>query len=184
MGFFSFFFYNCKILFILSPEPPPQPPREPSPVETMPEEEYRETRARGRGAKRSNTIRRSGGRPPKRPRITAPQPEINSNPIPPEALVPQIPPADANYHLKFTYGVNAWRHWVVFKNAQLDRAAKRGGGRIKLFKTDILQCTADELNYSLCLFVKEVKKPNGEEYSPDSIYYLCLGEWAFLIFDI
>ncbi len=48
--------------------------------------------------------------------------------------------------------------------------------RLRLFKTDILQCTADELNYSLCLFVKEVRKPNGDEYAPDSIYYLCLGE--------
>ena len=47
--------------------------------------------------------------------------------------------------------------------------------RLKLFKTDLLQCTADELNYSLCLFVKEVRKPNGDEYAPDSIYYLCLG---------
>ena len=46
---------------------------------------------------------------------------------------------------------------------------------MKLFKTDLLQLTADELNYSLCLFVKEVRKPNGTEYAPDTIYYLCLG---------
>ena len=36
--------------------------------------------------------------------------------------------------------------------------------------------TANELNYSLCLFVKEVRKPNGAEYAPDTIYYLCLGK--------
>lgn len=48
--------------------------------------------------------------------------------------------------------------------------------KIKLFKTDLLQLTADELNYSLCLFVKEVRKPNGTEYAPDTIYYLCLGK--------
>lgn len=47
--------------------------------------------------------------------------------------------------------------------------------KIKLFKTDLLQLTADELNYSLCLFVKEVRKPNGAEYAPDTIFYLCLG---------
>ena len=77
--------------------------------------------------------------------------------------------------LKFTYGVNAWKHWVVSKNAQLDLASG-GRNRLKKFKTDILACSSDELNYSLCLFVKEVRKPNGEQYAPDSIYYLCLGE--------
>ena len=28
---------------------------------------------------------------------------------------------DANNHLKFTYGVNAWKHWVVGKNAELEK---------------------------------------------------------------
>ena len=55
-------------------------------------------------------------------------------------------------------------------------AASKSSKKLKLFKTDILQCTADELNYALCLFVKEVRKPNGEEYAVDSIYYLCLGK--------
>ncbi|ESO84118.1 hypothetical protein LOTGIDRAFT_211076 [Lottia gigantea] len=90
------------------------------------------------------------------------------------------PPEDANSYLKFTYGVNAWKHWVVFKNSQLEKVSKVGSGKLKLFKTDLLQCTADELNYSLCLFCKEVRKPNGEEYSPDSIYYLCLGIQQYL----
>ena len=39
-----------------------------------------------------------------------------------------------------------------------------------------MQLTADELNYSLCLFVKMVCKPNSTEYAPDTIYYLVLGE--------
>lgn len=84
---------------------------------------------------------------------------------------------DSNMHLKYTYGVYAWRQWVVQKNAQLEKVSKSGPGRLKLFKTDLLQCTPDELNYSLCLFVKEVRKPNKEEYSPDSIHYLCLGKY-------
>lgn len=42
-------------------------------------------------------------------------------------------------------------------------------------KEDILACTAAELNYGLAQFVKEVTRPNGERYEPDSIYYLCLG---------
>nr|CAH7745896.1 unnamed protein product [Callosobruchus chinensis] len=52
--------------------------------------------------------------------------------------------------------------------------------RCKLFKTEILQLTSDELSYSLCLFVKEVRKPNGAEYAPDTIYYLCLGIQQYL----
>ena len=89
----------------------------------------------------------------------------------------QEPAPDANMYLKYTYGVNAWKHWVVQKNAQLEKVSKQGtGGKLKMFKTDMMGCTADELNYSLCLFVKEVRKPNGEEYAPDSIFYLCLGK--------
>lgn len=42
-------------------------------------------------------------------------------------------------------------------------------------KEDILACSAAELNYGLAQFVKEITRPNGERYEPDSIYYLCLG---------
>lgn len=73
---------------------------------------------------------------------------------------------------QYTFGVNAWKQWVTTKNAELEKSSRR----VKLFKNEILQLTADELNYSLCLFVKEVRKPNGTEYAPDTIYYLCLGK--------
>ena len=160
-------------------DPPPQPPRPITPDAIPHEDEMIRSRRGGkRGGNTSN--RRGSGRPPKRPRMQIPQPE--PIPIRQEPPAPPPPPADANYHLKFTYGVNAWRHWVLFKNNQIERNAKPGCGRIKLFKTDIMQCTADELNFSLCLFVKEVRKPNGEEYSPDSIYYLTLGEHGTVLF--
>ena len=81
-----------------------------------------------------------------------------------------------HYALQYTFGVNAWRQWVMAKNAELEKAATNNR-KLKLFKPEILQLTADELNYSLCLFVKEVRKPNGSEYAPDTIYYLCLGKW-------
>ena len=79
---------------------------------------------------------------------------------------------DANMCLKYTFGVNAWKQWVATKNADLEKSSMRR----KPFKSEILQLTADELNYSLCLFVKEVRKPNGSEYAPDTIYYLVLGK--------
>lgn len=63
------------------------------------------------------------------------------------------------------------------KNAEIEKSSIRR----KPFKSEILQLTADELNYSLCLFVKEVRKPNGSEYAPDTIYYLVLGELIFKI---
>lgn len=72
--------------------------------------------------------------------------------------------------------MNAWKQWVTTKNTELEKSSRR----VKLFKTEILQLTADELNYSLCLFVKEVRKPNGAEYAPDTIYYLCLGIQQYL----
>lgn len=62
------------------------------------------------------------------------------------------------------------------KNADLEKSSIRR----KPFKCDLLQLTADELNYSLCLFVKEVRKPNGSEYAPDTIYYLVLGIQQYL----
>uniref|UniRef100_A0A2A4K607 TRASH domain-containing protein n=1 Tax=Heliothis virescens TaxID=7102 RepID=A0A2A4K607_HELVI len=100
---------------------------------------------------------------------------------PPPAPLPDPPrePAekpDANMCLKYTFGVNAWKQWVMTKNAEIEKSSIRR----KPFKSEILQLTADELNYSLCLFVKEVRKPNGSEYAPDTIYYLVLGIQQYL----
>lgn len=61
--------------------------------------------------------------------------------------------------LKYTFGVNAWKQWVATKNADLEKSSIRR--------------RTDELNYSLCMFVKEARKPNGSEYA--TIYYLVLG---------
>jgi ribosomal protein S8E len=127
-----------------------------------------------KGRKRSAGGRGSRGRN-KRQRIEE-ESEPQTQPVSQESTVQP----DAGLVLKYTYGVNAWKHWVLQKNQQLEKALKQNH-RIKLFKTDILQCTADELNYTLCLFVKEVRKPNGEEYAPDSIYYLCLGRCDFIL---
>uniref|UniRef100_A0A0K2TUK9 Putative LOC101855726 [Aplysia californica] n=1 Tax=Lepeophtheirus salmonis TaxID=72036 RepID=A0A0K2TUK9_LEPSM len=86
---------------------------------------------------------------------------------------------DSKHHLKFTYGVNAWKHWVVHKNAEFEKGRSQGK-YIKSFETDLLKLRADELNYTLCMFVKEVKKPNGDSYAPDSVLYLALGIQEYL----
>jgi zinc finger MYM-type protein 2/3/4 len=100
-----------------------------------------------------------------------------------EVMQPEMPrepveKPDANMCLKYTFGVNAWKQWVATKNADLEKSSIRR----KPIKSEILQLTADELNYSLCMFVKEVRKPNGSEYAPDTIYYLVLGKQQFFSF--
>lgn len=75
-------------------------------------------------------------------------------------------------HLQYTFGVNAWKQWVTNERANSTRR--------KPMKTDLLSLTTEELNYSLSLFVKEVRKPNGTEYAPDTIYYLVLGIQQYL----
>lgn len=42
-------------------------------------------------------------------------------------------------------------------------------------KEDLLECNSVELSFALTRFIREVRRPNGDAYSPDSIFYLCLG---------
>lgn len=130
----------------------------------------------GRGNKRPAVTPGRGGRRNKRSRVGDDDSFLLEGE---ENADSQHMSPDSNMSLKYTYGVYAWRQWVLQKNAQLEKVSKSGTGRLKLFKTNLLQCTPDELNYSLCLFVKEVRKPNKEEYSPDSILYLCLGKFLY-----
>ncbi|XP_011350817.2 zinc finger MYM-type protein 3 isoform X3 [Ooceraea biroi] len=109
------------------------------------------------------------------PLMPPPEPQ----PPPQPRIMEPMEKPDANMALKYTFGVNAWRQWVIGKNAELEKQITPMR-KIKLFKTDLLQLTADELNYSLCLYVKEVRKPNGAEYAPDTIFYLCLGIQQYL----
>ncbi|XP_068015422.1 zinc finger MYM-type protein 4-like isoform X8 [Melanerpes formicivorus] len=77
--------------------------------------------------------------------------------------------------LKYMYGVNAWKNWVQWKNAQEEQGDLKFSVRPVKLKEDILSCTFAELSFGLCQFIQEVRRPNGEKYDPDSILYLCLG---------
>ncbi|XP_065499673.1 zinc finger MYM-type protein 3 isoform X2 [Caloenas nicobarica] len=86
--------------------------------------------------------------------------------------------------LNYSYGVNAWKSWVQAKYAGGETSKGeelRFGPKPMRIKEDILACTAAELNYGLAQFVKEITRPNGERYEPDSIYYLCLGIQQYLL---
>ncbi|NXN07124.1 ZMYM3 protein, partial [Indicator maculatus] len=86
--------------------------------------------------------------------------------------------------LNYSYGVNAWKAWVQAKYAAGETSKGeelRFGPKPMRIKEDVLACTAAELNYGLAQFVKEITRPNGERYEPDSIYYLCLGIQQYLL---
>ena len=116
---------------------------------------------------------------------TVPTPLIAEEPLrgPAPAPVAHAPIDDSQMRLKYTYGINAWKQWVAAKNEELEgstgRSGTTAGQRPKLFKAEILQCSADELSVALSLFVREVRKPTGQAYAADSVYYLCLGKFFF-----
>ncbi|XP_030596783.1 zinc finger MYM-type protein 4 isoform X2 [Archocentrus centrarchus] len=82
--------------------------------------------------------------------------------------------------LKSEYGVDAWKRWIQWRQTQPNLENPRFGSRPLELKEDLLRCTTAELSYGLCCFIAEVKRPNGEPYSPDTVFYLCLGIQQYL----
>ncbi|XP_070777315.1 zinc finger MYM-type protein 4-like [Enoplosus armatus] len=82
--------------------------------------------------------------------------------------------------LKSEYGVDAWKRWIQWRQTQPNLEKPRFGSRPMELKEDVLRCTTAELSYGLCCFITEVKRPTGEPYSPDSLFYLCLGIQQYL----
>ncbi|XP_016097728.1 zinc finger MYM-type protein 4-like [Sinocyclocheilus grahami] len=82
--------------------------------------------------------------------------------------------------LQHEYGVKAWKKWVRWRNAQPNIETLKFVSRSMTLKEDLLKCCTAELSYGLCKFISEVRRPNGEKYSPDSIFYLCLGIQQYL----
>ncbi|XP_035038448.2 LOW QUALITY PROTEIN: zinc finger MYM-type protein 4 [Hippoglossus stenolepis] len=82
--------------------------------------------------------------------------------------------------LNSEYGLDAWKRWIQWRQTQPNVEKPRIGSRPIELKEDLLRCTTAELSYGLCCFITEVKRPNGEQYSPDSIFYLCLGIQQYL----
>ncbi|XP_052440696.1 zinc finger MYM-type protein 4 isoform X1 [Carassius gibelio] len=82
--------------------------------------------------------------------------------------------------LQHEYAVNAWKEWVRWRNAQPNMETPKFGSRSMTLKEDLLKCCTAEISYGLCKFISEVRRPNGEKYSPDSIFYLCLGIQQYL----
>ncbi|XP_069058387.1 zinc finger MYM-type protein 2 isoform X2 [Pleurodeles waltl] len=89
--------------------------------------------------------------------------------------------SECSFPLKYSYGVNAWRYWVKTRMSD----DKSGFNELTFTKSvklkeDLLLHSPDDLNFGLADFVNQVRRPNGEVYAPDSLYYLCLGIQEFL----
>uniref|UniRef100_A0A3Q1FWC0 Uncharacterized LOC110963615 n=2 Tax=Acanthochromis polyacanthus TaxID=80966 RepID=A0A3Q1FWC0_9TELE len=70
------------------------------------------------------------------------------------------------------HGVEAWKRWIQWRESQTDLGPVSSHS-VRL-RTDILRCSAVDLSGGLYRFIKEVKQPDGEPYSPDGLFYLCL----------
>ncbi|XP_066542642.1 zinc finger MYM-type protein 2 isoform X2 [Hoplias malabaricus] len=80
---------------------------------------------------------------------------------------------DGAFPLTSRYGLNAWKKWTA-------SSSLKGKGLLRevtpaCLKDSLLSLSSAELNQAMARFVKEVRRPNGERYSPDSVLYLCLG---------
>ena len=84
---------------------------------------------------------------------------------------------DVGDRLKWTYGVSTFQHWTCEHNQTLLFSSPS----INPIKSDLLSySTGDELEPVLDLFLQEIRRPNGDSYLPESIYYLCLGIQFYL----
>ncbi|NXN14326.1 ZMYM2 protein, partial [Indicator maculatus] len=90
--------------------------------------------------------------------------------------------SECSFPFKYAYGVNAWKHWVKSRclDKELPELEELKSTKSVKLKEDLLSHTSAELNYGLTHFVNEIRRPNGENYAPDSIYYLCLGIQEYL----
>lgn len=80
--------------------------------------------------------------------------------------------------LKARCGVDAWRRWTQWRESQVFLGSVFSNS-VDL-QAALLCCSAAELCDSLCLFVSEVKQSDGQPYSSDSLFYLCLSIQQYL----
>ncbi|XP_055931989.1 zinc finger MYM-type protein 4-like isoform X1 [Argiope bruennichi] len=86
---------------------------------------------------------------------------------------------ESDSKLKYAFGINAWRQWILEKNVNMEKGTYNTR-KLKYLKTDILQFSPEELNYYLSQFVREIRRPSGESYTAGAIFYLILGLQMYL----
>ncbi|XP_034401108.1 uncharacterized protein LOC117738995 isoform X2 [Cyclopterus lumpus] len=81
-----------------------------------------------------------------------------------------------HHKLKSQCGVDAWKGWIRWRETQTNLISPDA----LPLDQDVLRCSASELSDGLCCFIREVKRPDGEPYSPDGLFYLCLSIQQYL----
>uniref|UniRef100_A0A9J7X741 Zinc finger MYM-type containing 2 n=1 Tax=Cyprinus carpio carpio TaxID=630221 RepID=A0A9J7X741_CYPCA len=82
--------------------------------------------------------------------------------------------ADSTFPLNSKYGLNAWRRWATSEASPSSQSKGEESQKQVSLCFSLLSLSPAELNQSLSCFVKEVRRPSGESYTPDSVLYLCL----------
>ncbi|XP_034027943.1 uncharacterized protein LOC117512091 [Thalassophryne amazonica] len=80
--------------------------------------------------------------------------------------------------LNSQYAMNVWKSWMQWRHCHPSLGPL--SSQLMEVKRDILLCTSDNLRCALNYFINEVKHPNGQPYSPDGLFYLCLGIQQYL----
>nr|XP_046274081.1 uncharacterized protein LOC124074833 isoform X2 [Scatophagus argus] len=75
-------------------------------------------------------------------------------------------------------GIDAWKRWIQWRESQT--SLNLVSSRAVTLNEDVLLCSATELSDGLFRFIREVKRADGEPYSPDSLFYLCLSIQQYL----
>ncbi|KAG7501391.1 zinc finger MYM-type protein 4-like [Solea senegalensis] len=76
------------------------------------------------------------------------------------------------------FGLDAWRRWIQWRKSQIDLDID--SSHSVTLKENILHCSAFELSNALSHFITEGKQADGEPYSPDTLFYLCLSIQQYL----
>ncbi|XP_051565424.1 zinc finger MYM-type protein 2-like [Myxocyprinus asiaticus] len=86
----------------------------------------------------------------------------------------ESPTADCSFSLSSRYGLNAWKRWATSAASQSSESKEKESQIEVCLKGSLQSLSPEELNKSLSRFVREMRRPSGECYAPDSILYLCL----------
>ncbi|KAK7905257.1 hypothetical protein WMY93_017864 [Mugilogobius chulae] len=76
--------------------------------------------------------------------------------------------------LNHLYGINAWKNWAREHNKNQPNESPLH------IEEDIFLCDSNHLSSALCSFIREIRRPNGDRYSADSIFFLCLSIQQYL----
>ncbi len=104
---------------------------------------------------------------PKSQMQVLPDPVVNNN--------NNQPTEELIIDFKWNLGFRAFNTWLCNKLEKIKQHEFDGSLSASRVPNDILRLKTEELNSLLADFINEVRKPTGEVYAPESIYYLCLG---------